>query len=146
MPAHIRDTRRRDNPGHSGFPQGLLEVLVPHNLTFVDLSFCVPTPLTAGVRRMSMEFSVEHVNEHQYLMRTTLETGILESWIRADPDVIEDLGLQCVDESEIVRQTAVFLAGHQPVEDFPPMLDLVDVMARYEDYAQTIWHRLARRK
>lgn len=86
---------------------------------------------------MSEQFSVEYVTGHQFIVvRTNTEGGILESWIRADPDVIEELGLKGVDELEIVRQTAVFLAGHQPVEDFPPMLDFVDVMASYEDYAE----------
>lgn len=85
---------------------------------------------------MSEQFSVEYVTGHQFIVRTNTEGGILESWIRADPDVIEELGLKGVDELEIVRQTAVFLAGHQPVEDFPPMLDFIDVMASYEDYAE----------
>jgi hypothetical protein len=31
------------------------------------------------------------------------------------------------DEDELVRQTAVYLAERQPVEDFPPMLDLLEV-------------------
>jgi hypothetical protein len=31
------------------------------------------------------------------------------------------------DEDELVRQIAVYLAERQPVEDFPPMLDLLEV-------------------
>jgi hypothetical protein len=87
---------------------------------------------------MSEQFSVEPVTEHQFVVRATTEGGVIESWFRADPEVIEELGLDDVDEADIVKQTAVFLAGHQPVEDFPPMLDLVDVMASYDDYADTI--------
>lgn len=35
--------------------------------------------------------------------------------------------LEDAEEDELVRQTAVYLAERQPVEDFPPMLDLLEV-------------------
>jgi hypothetical protein len=37
-----------------------------------------------------------------------------------------------------VEETAHFLAEHQPVIDFPPMINLEDIAAAYEDFAQQL--------
>ncbi|SDM03614.1 hypothetical protein [Arthrobacter sp. ok362] len=91
---------------------------------------------------MTKQFDVEPVTEHQYLVRAHTDSGIIESWFRADPETLEQLGLTNADELQVVEQTAVYLAGRQPVEDFPPMLDLLDVMASYEDYPEHIRRQL----
>lgn len=91
---------------------------------------------------MTEQFDVEPVTEDQYLVRAETASGTVESWFRADRETLEQLGLPDADELEVVRQTAIYLAGRQPVEDFPPMLDLLDVMASYEDYADHIRRQL----
>lgn len=76
--------------------------------------------------------------EHEYLVRADSDGESIESRFRVDPGVLEQLGLEGADERQVVRQTAVFLAGHQPVIDFPPMLDLADVLASYDDYPEQL--------
>lgn len=68
---------------------------------------------------------------------------MIESRIRVEPDVLEQLGLQGTDEEQVDRETAVFLAGHQSVIDFPPMLDLADIIASYDDYPEQLRLQLA---
>lgn len=87
---------------------------------------------------MEVQFEVELVFEHEYLVRAQVEGELIESRIRVEPDVLEQLGLQGTDERQVVRETAVFLAGHQPVIDFPPMLDLTDVIASYDDFPEQL--------
>lgn len=76
--------------------------------------------------------------EHEYLLRAEAEGEVIESRVMVEPGVLEQLGLKGADERQVVRETAVFLAGHQPVIDFPPMLDLVDVIASYDDFPEQL--------
>lgn len=92
---------------------------------------------------MEAKFEVESLFEHEYLVRARAEGEVIESRIRVEPDVLEQLGLQGADERRVVRETAVFLAGHQPVIDFPPMLDLADVIASYDDFPEQLKRQLA---
>ena len=92
---------------------------------------------------MEAEFEVESLFEHEYLVRAVSEGESIESRFRVDPDVLEQLGLVGADERQVVKQSAVFLATHQPVIDFPPMLDLADIIASYDDYPERLRLQLA---
>ncbi|MDQ0822533.1 hypothetical protein QFZ79_000271 [Arthrobacter sp. V4I6] len=92
---------------------------------------------------MEAQFEVEALIEHEYLVRTQAEGEVIESRFRVDPGVLEQLELEGADERQVVRQTAVFLATHQPIIDFPPMLDLADVIASYDDYPERLRRQLA---
>lgn len=93
---------------------------------------------------MEAEFEVEASIEHEYLVRAVSDDGeSIESRFRVEPGVLEQLGLEGADERQVIRQTAVFLAAHQPVMDFPPMLDLADIIASYDDYPEQLRLQLA---
>jgi hypothetical protein len=89
---------------------------------------------------MQAQYEVEPLfeHEHEYVVRARAEGQVIESRIRAEPDVLEQLGLQGTDEEQVDRETAVFLAGHQSVIDLPPMLDLADVIASYDDFPEQL--------
>ncbi len=92
---------------------------------------------------MEAQFEVEMLFEHEYLVRAQAEGEVIESRIRVEPGVLEQLGVEGADERQVVRETAVFLAGHQPVIDFPPMLDLADLIASYDDFPEQLRRHLA---
>ena len=71
-------------------------------------------------------------------MRTEAEGQGVESLFRMNPDLQVRLELPDADEEAIVRATAQFLAQHQSVLDFPPMIDLEDILATYEHFPQHV--------
>ncbi|WP_423184678.1 hypothetical protein [Arthrobacter sp. NyZ413] len=87
-------------------------------------------------------FEIEMVNENEYAVRAEADGSTVESLFRTDPDYLEGLGLAEADGTRIVEETARFLAEHQPVLDFPPMIDLEDIAAAYEDYPEQLRKRL----
>lgn len=101
-----------------------------------------PTPW-AYASGMEAQFEVEALIEHEYLVRAHSEGEWIESRFRVEPGVLEELELEGADERQVVRQTAVFLAAHQPIIDFPPMLDLADIIASYDDYPGQLRRQLA---
>jgi hypothetical protein len=92
---------------------------------------------------MEAQFEVEALLEHEYLVRAQADGEVVVSRFRVDPGVLEQLELEGADEEQVIRETAVFLAAHQPVIDFPPMLDLADVIASYDDYPERLRLQLA---
>lgn len=101
------------------------------------------TAIWAYASDMEAEFEVEASIEHEYVVRAVADGESIESRFRVEPGVLEQLGLEGADERQVVRQTAVFLATHQPVMDFPPMLDLADIIASYDDYPEQLRLQLA---
>jgi hypothetical protein len=83
-------------------------------------------------------FRIDLVNDNQYTARAEAEGQTVESLFRTDPDYLERIGLAEADGKRVVEETARFLAEHQPVIDFPPMIDLEDIAAAYEDFAQQL--------
>ena len=65
----------------------------------------------------------------------------MESLFRTDADYLESIGLAEADRTRVVEETARFLAEHQPVIDFPPVIDLEDIAATYDDYPQQLRNR-----
>lgn len=80
--------------------------------------------------------------EHEYLVRARAAGEVIETRIMVEPGVLEQLGLEGADERQVVKETAVFLAGHQPLIDFPPLLDLADVIASYDDFPEQLRRHL----
>ena len=92
---------------------------------------------------MSESSTIEQVNDHEYRMRTDVEGQTFESLFRMSPDLLEALDLPGVDEKSIVEATARFLAQHQPVREFPPLIDVEDILATYDQYPQQLRDFLA---
>lgn len=91
---------------------------------------------------MDNTFEIELVNDNEYAVRSKAEGQTVESLFRTDPDYLERIGLAKADGKRVVEETVRFLAEHQPVIDFPPMIDLEDIAAAYEDYPQQLRSRL----
>jgi hypothetical protein len=91
---------------------------------------------------MDNTFKIDPVNDNEYAVRSESEGQSVESLFRIDPDYLERLGLAEAGGIRIVEETARFLAERQPVIDFPPMIDLEDIAAAYEDYPQQLRNRL----
>ncbi|GDY28491.1 hypothetical protein [Gandjariella thermophila] len=87
-------------------------------------------------------FDVEAVAEHEYLVRAASGADSAESRFSVDPGVLDELGVTGVEERTVVEHTAAFLAERQPVEDFPPIIDLDDVIASYDDYPDQLRRRV----
>lgn len=87
---------------------------------------------------MSDTFDIEQVSEHEYRVSTKAEGQTVESLFRMNPDLLDQLELAGVDEAAVVEGTAQFLTQHQSVIDFPPMIDLEDIMATYENFPQQL--------
>jgi hypothetical protein len=93
---------------------------------------------------MDNTFEIELVNDNEYAVRSEAEGQSVESLFRIDPDYLDRIGLAEADGKRVVEETARFLAKHQPVIDFPPMIDLEDIAAAYEDYPQQLRNRLGK--
>jgi hypothetical protein len=90
-------------------------------------------------------FKIDLVNDNEYTVRAEAEGQTVESLFRTDPDYLERIGLAEAEGKRVVEETARFLAEHQRVIDFPPMIDLEDIAAAYEDFAQQLQKRLGTR-
>jgi hypothetical protein len=93
---------------------------------------------------MDITFKIELVNDNEYAVRSEAEGQSVESLFRTDPDYLESIGLAEADGKRVVEETARFLAEHQPVIDFPPLIDLEDIAAAYDDYPQQLRNRLGK--
>ncbi|MCA4131586.1 hypothetical protein [Arthrobacter sp. M4] len=94
---------------------------------------------------MDNTFKIELVNDNEYLVRSDSEGHTVESLFRTDPGFLEEIGLAHAQGERVVEETAHFLAAHQPVIDFPPMIDLEDIAAAYEDFPEHLRNRLQSR-
>lgn len=107
-----------------------------------------PNLEVAGVRAypafMDNTFKIELVNDNEYAVRSESEGQSVESLFRIDPDYLDRIGLAKADGKRVVEETARFLAEHQPVIDFPPVIDLEDIAAAYDDYPQQLRDRLGK--
>ncbi|MGW3045744.1 hypothetical protein ACWC9T_38315 [Kitasatospora sp. NPDC001159] len=92
---------------------------------------------------MSEHFEVEPLGDHEYLLRARVGEEVIESRFRASETVAEQLHVEPTDERRAVEETAEFLAERQSLIDLPPMVDLDDVVACYDDYLDQLGRRLA---
>ncbi len=91
---------------------------------------------------MDNTFKIELVNDNEYTVQAEAEGQTVESLFRTDPDYLARIGLAEADGKRVVEETARFLSEHQPVIDFPSVVDLEDIAAAYEDYPQQLRNRL----
>lgn len=94
---------------------------------------------------MSEQIQIEPLGGHDYLVRARHTEGVIESRFRAGREVLELLAVPESREAAVVEESAAFLTERQPVIDLPPLVDLDDVAAAYDDYAREIVRRLAAR-
>ncbi|HEX2075109.1 MAG TPA: hypothetical protein VHF92_15100 [Geodermatophilus sp.] len=87
---------------------------------------------------VASSFTVEFQGDHEYVVRLNGDGEIVESWVRITPELLEQLGARIEDEEQLVRRTVEFLVRHQDVADLPEIIELEDVMASYDDFAQAI--------
>jgi hypothetical protein len=85
---------------------------------------------------------IEHIAEHDYLVRVTEGEDDVEFRIRAAPAALARLGFQPGQEPQVVAATAAFLTRRQLAADLPDVVDLDDVLAAYDDYLEELAARL----
>jgi hypothetical protein len=83
---------------------------------------------------MATTIDVEPQGGHQYVVRLRDGDDVCESWFNVTPEVLGRLRVGTDDEEGVVRRTAEFLAERQDVADYPPVVELEDVIATYDDY------------
>jgi hypothetical protein len=76
--------------------------------------------------------------EHDYLITAADPDGDVEFGLRVTPPALAQLGLRADQEASAVRVTAAYLIARQPVIDLPGQLDLDDVIAAYDDFADQL--------
>jgi hypothetical protein len=91
---------------------------------------------------MSEQISVELLEDHDYLVRVHHSAGMIESRFRASPDVVDSLGLPASEERRTVEESARYLLDRQPAIDLPPMVDLDDMAAAFDDYVTSLQNRM----
>lgn len=91
---------------------------------------------------MSEQIEVEPLGDHDYLVRVRHSAGEIESRFRASEDVLSGLGAAAADEQRVVEETAAYLMDHQPAIDLPPMVDLDDMAAAFDDYLARLRERM----
>jgi hypothetical protein len=92
---------------------------------------------------MPEQIEVEPLGEHEYLVRARHGGGDLESRFRASRNVLDRAGVRAGDEQRAIEHSVAFLLEHQPVIDLPPMVDLDDMAAAFDDYLGFLRERLA---
>ncbi|HKU35261.1 MAG TPA: hypothetical protein VJP90_06895 [Paenarthrobacter sp.] len=91
---------------------------------------------------MEKSFDIELVNDDEYVVRWAAEGQSGESVVRVNPDFLAELGLAGFEQQAVVAETANFMAERQPVIDFPLTVDLEEIAAAYQDYAEQLRARL----
>jgi hypothetical protein len=91
---------------------------------------------------MSEQIEVEHVGDHDYLVRARGGGQVVESRFRATSDVLTHLGASAADEQRVVEQAATYLMERQPLIDLPPLVDLDDLAAAFEDFPAWLSERM----
>lgn len=89
---------------------------------------------TGKIGHVNAQIEVEPLGGHDYLVRAHHPAGVVESRFRAGAALLEQIGAAPGDESRVVERSAAYLLEHQPVIDLPPMVDLEDIAAVYDDY------------
>ncbi|MGP3991813.1 hypothetical protein [Streptomyces sp. 3N207] len=92
----------------------------------------------------SVEYHVQALGDHEYLVVIRSGASETESRFRASPDVLDAVGPDSATEERVVRETAAFLLTHQPLIDLPSMIYLEDVAAAYDGYLDQLRQRVAR--
>jgi hypothetical protein len=79
---------------------------------------------------------IESTGDHIYLIRVGMDEEAVEVTLHADVETVARLAVEGADERTIVEATAAYLIRRQRPDDLPPSLDLADVAAAYEDWAE----------
>ena len=82
---------------------------------------------------------IEPQGDHEYLARF----DGTETRVRVTPDVLRKVSAAVTDETRVVEFTVHWLLDRQQAADLPPMLDLDDIAAAYDDYIDTLDQQLA---
>jgi hypothetical protein len=92
---------------------------------------------------MSERLQVEPAGGHDYLVQVRENEETIEFRIRATPAVLSQLGVSHGQEMRVVAATAALLTERQLAADLPPVVDLDDVVAAYDDYLGELGGRLS---
>jgi hypothetical protein len=93
---------------------------------------------------VSEQIEIQPLGEHDYLVCAHYSAGMIESRFRASPDVLDQIGASPAEERRVIEETASYLLAHQSVIDMPPMVDLDDMAAAFDDYLAQMRQRVAR--
>src|SRR4051812_6106206 len=81
---------------------------------------------------------IEPQGDHEYVVRLGNGADVVESWVRVTPEILDQLGETEGGEQRLVDRTVAFLLRYQDAADFPAVIELEDVLAAYDGYAQAM--------
>ena len=84
---------------------------------------------------------LEALGGHDYIVRFAREDDSASFQLRADPEALGQLP-QGVEEFKSVHEAVLVLAERQRIADLPPVVDLVDVVAKFPDLREALGYRL----
>lgn len=85
---------------------------------------------------MSEQIQIEPLGAGDYLVRVRYADGVIESRFRVSQDVLDRFGVPEDRVAEVIDEIAGFLTDRRPLIDLPPLVDLDDVAAAYDDYLE----------
>ncbi|MFE9423159.1 hypothetical protein ACFYNO_09360 [Kitasatospora sp. NPDC006697] len=87
---------------------------------------------------------IEPLGDHEYLVELGDDSGRdpVAARLRAEPEVVDELGLADRPEPRVVQATADFLISRQEAWDLPDQVDLFDIAAGYPELGAELRRRL----
>ncbi|AEW97880.1 MULTISPECIES: hypothetical protein [Streptomycetaceae] len=91
---------------------------------------------------MGQRFTVEPLGQQEYLVRAESSTQIVESRLQLTKSDLDMLDVPAADERRVAEAAMEFLAERQPTLNLPDFIDLRDIAANYDDFADELRRRL----
>lgn len=89
------------------------------------------------------EPAIEGLGGRRYLAHFVGGEEPVVSELEGSSEILDRLGLQDTDELRLMQATAKFLLSRQLAVDLPPVIDLDDVVAGYDDYIELMRNELS---
>ncbi|WP_326836497.1 hypothetical protein VSH64_16555 [Amycolatopsis rhabdoformis] len=86
----------------------------------------------------TQQVQVEWVSEHDYLVSVPNGEDEVLIRLRSEAGTLSDLRLGELEEPRLVQAIMAYLLARQDVEDLPQELDLEDIVAAYDDFAESV--------
>ncbi|HHU40362.1 MAG TPA: hypothetical protein GXZ45_13910 [Propionibacterium sp.] len=91
---------------------------------------------------MPDRYEVEELRDHYYIIRGREDGDLAETRVFVDPAVLADLRIEGVSAPDVVTTTIDYLLERQRIDDLPTQVDIEDVAAAYDDFAEHLRTRL----
>lgn len=86
---------------------------------------------------------IEAMGDHRYLASLGRNEDLIQVRVEVTPEVLEEIGATGFNEEDVAAATIAFLTDRQRPDELPPQLDLEQVSAVYDDFADTIRAQLS---